>query len=167
MNRWLLSVCFIGFLANASLAFAGAAGPVADAFPSPPPVPVDGLTVIRDQLSCPILGDYDIRRRHAGETPWLSNRISRCFFGPIKRPPFFRDELADDVDYYPEPYLDRLAREGVNGLWLTIEFADFSKELTGNWPEGAEKRLAKLCRTVEKCVRYGIRIWLFCIEPIE
>ena len=167
MNRRLLSVCFIGFLANATLAFAGAAGPVADAFPSPPPVPVDGLTAIRDQLSCPILGDYDIRRRHAGETPWLSNRISRCFFGPIKRPPFFRDELADDVDYYPEPYLDRLAREGVNGLWLTIEFADFSKEPTGDWPEGAQRRLAKLRRTVEKCARHGIRIWLFCIEPIE
>ena len=42
-----------------------------------------------------------------------------------------------DVDYYPDAYLDRLAREGVNGLWLTIEFKDFSKELTGDWPEGA------------------------------
>ena len=33
-------------------------------------------------------------------TPWLENRISRCFFSPIKRPPFNRDELKDDVDYY-------------------------------------------------------------------
>ena len=30
--------------------------------------------------------------------PWLKNRISRCFFGPIKRPPFNRDELLDDID---------------------------------------------------------------------
>ena len=60
-----------------------------------------------------------------GETrrdPWLKNRISRCFFGPIKRPPFNRDELMDEIDYYPEEYLNRLAREGVNGLWLTIVF---------------------------------------------
>ena len=73
----------------------------------------------------------------AGKKPWIENRITRCFFGPIKRPPYNRDELMDDVDYYPDAYLDRLAREGVNGLWLTIEFKDFSKELTGDWPEGA------------------------------
>lgn len=47
---------------------------------------------------------------------WLGNRISRCFFGPIKRAPFFRDELMDEMDYYPDEYLNRLAGEGVNGL---------------------------------------------------
>ena len=73
----------------------------------------------------------------------------------------------DDVDYYPDAYLDRLAREGVNGLWLTIEFADFSRELTGELPDGAERRIAKLRRTVEKCARHGIKVWIFCIEPIE
>ena len=46
-------------------------------------------------------------------TPWLENRISRCFFSPIKRPPFNRDELKDDIDYYPTNYLERLRREGV------------------------------------------------------
>ena len=35
-----------------------------------------------------------------------------------------RDELMDNVDYYPDQYLNRLAHEGVNGLWLTIEFRD-------------------------------------------
>lgn len=49
-------------------------------------------------------------------TPWLRHRISRCFFGPIKRAPFYRDELMDDIDYYPAEYLNRLAHEGVNGL---------------------------------------------------
>lgn len=31
--------------------------------------------------------------------PFLKARISRCFFGPINRPPKNRDELMDDVDY--------------------------------------------------------------------
>ncbi len=97
--------------------------------------------------------------------PWLRNRISRCFFGPIKRPPFNRDELMDEIDYYPDEYLNRLAHEGVNGLWLTIVFRDLCKtSITGLKPD-AEKRLNKLRQTVAKCLRYGIKTWAFCIEP--
>ena len=59
--------------------------------------------------------------------PFLKARISRCFFGPIKRPPKNRDELMDDVDYYPDNYLNRLAHEGINGLWLTVEFEDLCR----------------------------------------
>ncbi|MFA6716366.1 MAG: hypothetical protein WC082_02530 [Victivallales bacterium] len=97
--------------------------------------------------------------------PWLKSRISRCFFGPIKRPPLNRDELADDVDYYPDEYLNRLAHEGINGLWLTIVFSDLCKNSSGELSPGAGKRLAKLRRTVNKCLRYGIKTYIFCIEP--
>ena len=97
--------------------------------------------------------------------PWLKSRISRCFFGPIKRPPFNRDELLDDVDYYPEEYLNRLAHEGINGLWLTIAFSDLCKTSITGLPADAEKRLAKLRQTVRKCLRYGIKTYIFCIEP--
>lgn len=99
--------------------------------------------------------------------PFIKSRISRCFFGPIKRPPKYRDELADDVDYYPEQYLNRLAHEGINGLWLTVEFKDLCKtSVTPEYGVDAERRLAKLRKTVEKCRRYGIRIYIFTIEPI-
>ena len=142
-------------------------GPVPDFVPVPPTEPAPESWRFKADLSQPMKGGYDIRKLMAGKTPWLTNRISRCFFGPIKRPPYYRDELMDDVDYYPGHYLDRLAREGVNGLWLTIEFKDFSRELTGDWPKDAQKRFAKLRLTVEKCGKYGIKVWLFCIEPIE
>ncbi len=97
--------------------------------------------------------------------PWARNRISRCFFGPIKRPPLNHDELMDDVDYYPEAYLDRLAREGVNGLWITVEWRDLAETSFTRRSPDAERRLAKLRRTVDKCLRYGIKTWIFCIEP--
>lgn len=97
--------------------------------------------------------------------PWLRHRISRCFFGPIKRAPYFRDELMDDIDYYPDEYLNRLAHEGVNGLWLTIELRDIVETSFNVRGKDAPRRLAKLRRTVEKCLRYGIRTWVFCIEP--
>ena len=97
--------------------------------------------------------------------PWLKNRISRCFFGPIKRAPFFRDELTDDIDYYPEAYLDRMASEGINGIWLTIVWKELGE--TSFFPVDPlrEKRIEKLKKTVEKCRRYGIKVWVFCIEP--
>ena len=116
-----------------------------------------GLYYLQDLLlgaEGPFLPVGEIHRK-----AWLENRISRCFFGPIKRPPANRDELADEVDYYPEAYLSRLAGEGVNGLWLTVTFADLI-----DGPE-AELRFAKLERTVDKCLRYGIKTWLFMIEP--
>ena len=86
--------------------------------------------------------------------PWLENRISRCFFSPIKRPPFNRDELKDAIDYYPDNYLERLRREGVNGLWITVELRDLG-----------EASLAKLRRTVERCAAHGVKVWAFGIEP--
>jgi ferredoxin len=98
--------------------------------------------------------------------PWIKNRISRCFFGPIKRPPLNRDELMDDVDYYPDEYLNRLAHEGINVLWLTVEFRDICKtKLVPEYGKERDKRISKLKRTVEKCRRYGIKIFIFCIEP--
>jgi hypothetical protein len=99
-------------------------------------------------------------------SPFIRNRISRCFFGPIKRPPKHKDELMDDVNYYPEHYLNKLAHDGVNGLWLTIEFMDICK--TSLIPEvdpDRAKRLAKLRKTVATCRRYGIDVYIFCIEP--
>ena len=89
--------------------------------------------------------------------PWVRNRITRCFFGPIKRPPFYRDELLDDIDYYPEAYLNRLAHEGVNGLWLTVEFLDLAETSFAPKDVNAEKKLAKLRRTVARCRKYGIK----------
>ena len=124
-----------------------------------------GIFYLEDLLLAsdgPFLPEEKIHRK-----AWLKNRISRCFFGPIKRPPFNRDELMDEVDYYPEEYLNRLAHEGINGLWLTVELKDLARtSFTPDAAPDSEKRLAKLQRTVDKCLRYGIRTFLFMIEPI-
>ena len=98
--------------------------------------------------------------------PQIRTRLSRCFFGPINRPPKRRDELLDDVNYYPDEYLNRLAHQGVNALWLTVRFSNLSPSKI--FPESGKdsvKRLEKLRRTVQQCARYGIKIYIFCIEP--
>ena len=97
--------------------------------------------------------------------PWLTNRISRCYFSPIKRAPYWRDELADEVDYYPDAYLARLRNEGVNGLWISGKFRELAETSYTKRDAQGLKRLKKLARIVEKCKHYGIKIWLFGIEP--
>ena len=92
-------------------------------------------------------------------------RISRCFFGPTGRPPFFIDELMNDVDYYPEEYLNKLAHEGINGLWLTMYFFDMPSTVFPTHGKDAPQRFAKLQKTVDKCARYGIKIYVFFSEP--
>lgn len=98
--------------------------------------------------------------------PVIRTRLSRCFFGPINRPPSNRDELLDDINYYPDSYLNRLAHEGVNGLWLTIRFRDtVPSTLLPDYGRDAEKRLEKLRWVVARCACYGIKVYCFCIEP--
>ena len=131
----------------------------------PPPYPGMEAWTFREELAKP---EPPPRFAAIGPTNapyWVRNRISRCYFGPIKRPPLNHDELMDDVDYYPEPYLARLQREGVNGLWLTVEWRDLAETSFTKRSPDADRRLAKLRRTVDKCLRFGIRTWIFCIEP--
>jgi len=145
-----------------------AAAVFAFALPPVPTAPGPDAWAFREELARPEEGKHGAALPAsvtAGKKPWLKNRISRCFFGPIKRPPFNRDELADDIDYYPDEYLKRLARDGVNGLWLTGELRELAETSFTKRDPLADRRIAKLNRTVEKCAKYGIKTWLFMIEP--
>jgi hypothetical protein len=97
--------------------------------------------------------------------PYVKHRISRCFFGPTYRPPFFVDELLNDIDYYPEEYLNKLAHENINGLWLSMYFRDLPSSVFPGRGAQAEKRFAKLRQVVERCGRFGIRIYIYICEP--
>lgn len=128
--------------------------------PRPQPPGPESWT-FKEELAAPVEG---AAWKPVGE-PWLKDRISRCFFGPIKREPYYRDELMDDVDYYPDGYLAKLQRDGVNGLWITVEFHEIAETRFFARDPNAEKRIGKLRRTVEKCARYGIKVWIFVLEP--
>ncbi len=97
--------------------------------------------------------------------PHIRHRISRCFFGPTYRPPFYVDELLNDIDYYPDEYLNKLAHESVNGLWLSMYFRDLPSSLFPGRGGKAEQRFAKLRQVVERCGRFGIRIYIYICEP--
>lgn len=98
--------------------------------------------------------------------PYIRTRITRGFFSPTNRPPKNQDELLDDIDYYPDEYLNRLAHDGTNGLWI---YTYFNKLITSDifteYGEDSEKRISKLRKVVDKCKRYGIKVYVFGVEP--
>jgi hypothetical protein len=93
--------------------------------------------------------------------PFLETRILRSFFSP-----FYVNELLDDVDYYPEEYLNRLAHHRLNGVWMHAILRDIVPSAL--FPEfGAQSApmLAKLRAVVARAARYGIKVYLYFLEP--
>lgn len=95
-------------------------------------------------------------------TPFIKSRIS-CYFQPlnINRAPSSPDGL-----YYSDGYLNRMAHDGVNGLWLGVNFEDIVKSsVVPEFGKNRDVLLPRLRKQVEQCRRHGIRIFLFSIEP--
>lgn len=98
--------------------------------------------------------------------PWLKNRMTRGFFSPTNRPPKNIDELFNDIDYYPNEYLSRLMHDGTNGLWIYTRFKDLlPSSIIKEYGKDYEKRVSKLNAVISKCAKYGIKVFIFVIEP--
>ncbi|MGZ8901353.1 MAG: hypothetical protein ACXW3Z_14785 [Limisphaerales bacterium] len=77
--------------------------------------------------------------------------------------------LEPDLDPYPEPFLQRLASLGVNGVWLQSilqKLAPFPwiSETAAEKAE-REKRIENLRALAQKAARHGIGIYLYLNEP--
>ncbi len=98
-------------------------------------------------------------------THWtrLRTRISRNPLAPYRWLSGW--ELESDWECYPDAYLNRIAHAGVNALWVPGLFRNLiaSPILPELGPEN--HRLERLRSLVARAARYGIQIYLFCIEP--
>ena len=98
--------------------------------------------------------------------PYIKTRMTRGFFSPTNRAPKFGDELLDDMEYYPDEYLNRLAHNGTNGLWIYTSFrALIDMPQFAQNKEEVARRIAKLQKVVARCARYGVKVFIFAIEP--
>jgi hypothetical protein len=79
----------------------------------------------------------------------------------------YGDPLLDaSLDPYPDAYLERLSRAGVNGVWLPVvlyKMAPFPWDaaLSAGW----ETRLANLGALAARTRRHGVRLFLYLNEP--
>lgn len=98
--------------------------------------------------------------------PYFQTRIGRYRFGSHTCPGT-RYELDPDSDYYPEPFLDRLASEGLNTIWFNApafnEF--FLTEWTPDHAGEKKRNYRQLQENVNRCRKYGIRILPYLVIP--
>lgn len=100
--------------------------------------------------------------------PHVKTRISRCFFTPPSHASAegSLNELCSDIDYYPEEYLNRLAHDGINGLWIGSSFKKMLKSsYIKEYGFEEEIQIKKLNQVIAKCKKFGIGIYLFVTEP--
>jgi len=74
--------------------------------------------------------------------------------------------LEPETDPFPEGYLERLGRSGLNGIWMQAVLSTLAP--SKSFPEfGArsEERLANLERLVQKAGRAGLGVYLYINEP--
>lgn len=79
----------------------------------------------------------------------------------------YGDPLWDEeVGSFPEGLLQKLSAQGVNAVWLHAVLRTLVKDPKyPEFGEGCERRLANLQKLVDRCAKYGIRVFLYMNEP--
>ncbi len=99
-------------------------------------------------------------------TPKMRLRLGRYGFGSAKHPSPY-DDFAPDFDFYPEPFLERMAASGINVLWFSARCLDdlcLNEWCPGKADEKRE-RYKHIRAVIERCRRYGIRLFAYMVIP--
>ena len=129
-------------------------------------------TYFGDELSLPKEPRFSFVRTLSSVDPAVSLQLENtsgerqirflyAYFG------LFGDPLLNpELDPYPEGLLQRLSARGVNGVWLHTVLRQLAPStLFSEDSRDCEVRIENLRRLVEKCGRYGIKIYLYMNEP--
>jgi len=124
-----------------------------------------GLDWLKDQMEArggPFL-DPGLTRRDARFSLRFLYSYSALYGDPLLEP---------DLDPYPDGYLEKLSRLGVNGVWLQAVLRNLAPEpkagSTGpfsGFSAGSSRRLESLRALVARARRFGIGVYLYLNEP--
>ena len=102
----------------------------------------------------------DFRMLEKDDSPFVFRLISSYFAD-------YGDPLWDnEIGSFPEGLLQKLSAQGVNAVWLHAVLRTLAKDPKyPEFGEGCERRLANLQKLVDRCTKYGIRVFLYMNEP--
>ena len=137
---------------------------VNETFPGGFGVADDPLFGFIDTLSKPPVDKYGLSRPAAESLDAGSSSVPKYCASYFA---VYGDTLLEDLDEsYPDGYLQRLARTGVNGIWLQAVLYKLSPF---PWSEDIsvhyERRLSALAGLVERAKRFDIGVYLYLNEP--
>ena len=73
---------------------------------------------------------------------------------------------AETLDPVPENLLEQYASMGIKGVWMhALMYLLYPIPGAEEYSEGHEKRRKNLKRIVDRCARYGIKVYLYLNEP--
>ena len=80
--------------------------------------------------------------------------------------PFGDPLLNPELDPFPEGLLQRLSKQGINGVWLHVVLNQLtSSKIFPELGDNHEIRLNNLGKLAKRAEKYGIRIYLYMNEP--
>lgn len=76
-------------------------------------------------------------------------------------------ELENDNNSYPDEYLNGLAHCGINAIWVAGTLRNMVKStiIPEATPDSDWQSLKRLRNLVDRAADFGIKVYLFCIEP--
>ncbi len=99
-----------------------------------------------------------------GDVRRVTNVDLRCVYSYFA---LYGDPLIEpNIDSLPDGFLDRLARSGINGVWLQGVLRNLAPSTI--FPEfgvGWKSRLQNLKKLVDRAQHYGVRVYLYLNEP--
>lgn len=109
-----------------------------------------------DEAESPTLPNGVTGRR----TVW-STRYLYSYFA-LYGDPLFEPE----ADPFPDGYLEKLARAGINGVWLQAVLHTLAPSPAfPEFGQGSETRLRNLKALVDRAAEYGVKVYLYLNEP--
>lgn len=118
-----------------------------------------GLYWLQDQMTAaggPYLPPGTVRRQPRFDPRYLYSHVA-LYGDPLLEP---------ELNPFPDGYLEKLARVGINGVWMQGLLSHLAPSNT--FPEfGARsgERLANLNKLIERAATYGVKILLYINEP--
>lgn len=95
----------------------------------------------------------------------IKTRISRSALVPNYNTGHL-GELGADIEGYPDAYLDRLAHDGVNAIWVQEHLRVIvPSDIIPEYGKNGEARVRKLNRLIDRAERYGIGVYIQGVEP--
>ena len=99
-----------------------------------------------------------------GDAPEILGGGTRFIHGYIT--PCGDTFLVDSEEYLSDALLEEYQRQGVNGIWLHGLLATLSPyPFIPERAEGYKERRKNLCVLIDRCAKYGIKIYLYFNEP--